>query len=119
MLSGLDIGALEAQAATALPGGGRARTEDLASADAFAPPSKHGVVFGNDDSGDDVEIEPMRSSSGARTQALYDTAGINAGGGGVITSLQRATVSLHPAARAYVRLARALSSTACGPKEKV
>lgn len=111
-LSGLDIGALEAQAAAALPGVDEARTQDLASTDAFgssAPPSTRGVVYGNDDSGDDVELEPISSgSSGARTQALYDTAGINAGGGGVISSLQRATVSLPLAVCAYPAVASKL-----------
>lgn len=93
-LAGIDFASLEAEAATSLPGGGgQARTQDLADTGAFgsAPPSRRGVVYGNDASGDDVELDPISSSSGARTQALYDTAGLNAGGG-LITPMQRATV---------------------------
>ena len=99
-LDGLNIAALEAQAASALPGG-KARTQGLADADALlpsAPPSlRKGAVYGNDASGDEVELDPISSSSsssGARTQALYDTAGVNAAAGGLITTMQRATVGL-------------------------
>ena len=94
VLAGLDIASLEAQAAAALPGR-HARTQDLAYTGAFAssaPSRRHGVVYGNDASGDDVELDPISSGSGARTQALYDTASINAGARGLITPMQRATV---------------------------
>jgi len=98
VLEGVDVAALEAQAAVGLPrsSGARARTQALADVGAFGTggvPSGGGrrVVFGNDGSGDEVELEPLRSSS-ARTQALYDTAGINAGAGGLVTPMQRATV---------------------------
>ena len=47
-------------------------------------------MYGNDASGDDVELQPV-GGSGARTQALYDTAGINTGAGGLITPMQRVT----------------------------
>ena len=93
VLEGVDISALEAQAATGLPSSGRARTQDLADAGAFETGVRSGssrkVVYGNDGSGDEVELEPV---IGARTQSLYDTAGINAGAGGLITPMQRATV---------------------------
>ena len=95
-LVGLNIASLEVQASTALPIVAKARTEDLASADAFGssvPPRQRGnagVVYGNDDNGDDVELDPAPIA--ARTQALYDTPGINSAGGGVITPVQRATV---------------------------
>lgn len=92
-LVGLNIASLEVQASTALPIVAKARTQDLAGADAFgssAPPRQRGVVYGNDDNGDDVELDPAPIA--ARTQALYDTPGINSAGGGVITPVQRATV---------------------------
>ncbi len=99
-LVGLNIASLEVQASTALPIVAKARTQDLAGADAFgssAPPRwRGGVVYGNDDNGDDVELDPAPIA--ARTQALYDTPGINSAGGGVITPVQRATV--RPAVRA-------------------
>ena len=105
-LVGLNIASLEVQASMALPIVAKARTQDLAGADAFgssAPPRQRGnagVVYGNDDNGDDVELDPapIAARTQARTQALYDTPGINAGGGGVITPVQRATV--RPAVRA-------------------
>jgi hypothetical protein len=93
VLAGLDVAALEAAAATALPGTGRARTQALADADDFA--ARTHVVYGNDASGDDVELQPV-GGSGARTQALYDTAGINTGAGGLITPMQRVTVRPTP-----------------------
>ena len=96
MLEGVDVSALEAQAATGLPSSGRARTQDLADVGVFktgtAPGSGRKVVYGNDGSGDEVELEPVKSA--ARTQALYDTAGINAGAGGLISTMQRVTVCI-------------------------
>lgn len=96
-LASLDVGALEAAAAAALPGAGKARTQALADTVGFASSASH-VVYGNDASGDEVELDPVSSAdgSGARTQALYDTAGINAGAGGLITPMQRVMVRSIP-----------------------
>jgi len=111
-LVSLDVGALEAAAAAALPGVGKARTQALADTVGFASSASH-VVYGNDASGDEVELDPVSSGdgSGARTQALYDTAGINAGAGGLITPMQRVMVrSIPQLLPSAVRMLRRLSS---------
>ena len=111
-LESIDVGALEAAAAAALPGAGKARTQALADTAGFAS-SASNVVYGNDASGDEVELDPVSSGdgSGARTQALYDTAGINAGAGGLITPMHRIMVrSIPQLLPSAVRMLRRLSS---------